>query len=146
MQRLTVFDGIMASLIHPLSVEPRHCANLFSRSFQIPSIGITEKITSPQVSIDTASPREIAVAYWLLGIAYGLITPEEGKLINQITRSESAEFPTTRLQVAAATTRNYLEEGLARMLEEATESLTPKNFRRSHGCLFGCSGQRARRS
>ncbi len=109
-------------------LSPGIARTYFHVPFRSPSIGITEKITSPQVSIDTASPREIAVAYWLLGIAYGLITPEEGKLINQITRSESAEFPTTRLQVAAATTRNYLEEGLARMLEEATESLTPKEF------------------
>ncbi|UHH33020.1 hypothetical protein LUW10_14845 [Pseudomonas veronii] len=85
-------------------------------------------LTSPQVSIDTASPREIAVAYWLMGIAYGVITQEEGQLINQITRSEVAEFPTTRLQVAAATTRNYLEAGLARMLKEASGSLSPEEF------------------
>ncbi|GAB0077576.1 hypothetical protein TOC8171_29790 [Pseudomonas syringae] len=87
-----------------------------------------QSLTSPQVSIDTASPREIAVAYWLMGIAYGVITQEEGKLINQITRSEVAEFPTTRMQVAAATTRNYLKAGLARMLKEANESLTPEEF------------------
>lgn len=93
-----------------------------------PSSDVDQSLTSPQVSIDTASPREIAVAYWLMGIAYGVITQEEGKLINQITRSEVAEFPTTRLQVAAATTRNYLEAGLARMLKEANESLTPDEF------------------
>ncbi len=63
-----------------------------------------------------------------MGIAYGVITQEEGKLINQITRSEVAEFPTTRMQVAAATTRNYLKAGLARMLKEANESLTPEEF------------------
>ncbi len=93
-----------------------------------PSADAHQSLTSPQVSIDTASPREIAVAYWLMGIAYGVITQEEGKLINQITRSEVAEFPTTRLQVAAATNRNYLEAGLARMLKEANESLTPEEF------------------
>lgn len=93
-----------------------------------PSSEVDQGLTSPQVSIDTASPREIAVAYWLMGIAYGVITQEEGNLINQITRSEVAEFPTTRLQVAAATNRNYLEAGLARMLKEANESLTPEEF------------------
>ncbi|MDY7564710.1 TniQ family protein [Pseudomonas sp. RTC3] len=97
-------------------------------TFRYPSISVTEKITSPQVSIDTASPRDLAVAYWLMGIAYGLITQEEGKLINQITRSEIAVFPTTRLQVAAATTRNYLEAGLAEILKEANESLAPEEF------------------
>lgn len=97
-------------------------------SFRYPSIRVDENCTSPEVSIDTASPREIAVAYWLMGIAYGVITEEEGKLINQITRSEIAEFPTTRLQVAAATTRNYMEAGLARILKEANESLTPEEF------------------
>nr|WP_304665495.1 hypothetical protein [Pseudomonas savastanoi] len=97
-------------------------------TFGYPWSDADQSRTSPQVSIDTASPREIAVAYWLLGIAYGLITQEEGKLINQITRSEVAEFPTTRLQVAAATNRNYMEAGLARMLKEANESLTPEEF------------------
>ena len=93
-----------------------------------PKIGVDQNFTSPQVSIDTASPREIAVAYWLMGIAYGVITQEEGQLINQITRSEIVEFPTTRLQVAAATTRNYLEAGLTWMVKEAKESLAPEEF------------------
>lgn len=92
------------------------------------SLGVNENFTSPQVSIDTASPREMAVAYWMMGIAYGVISQEEGKLIRRITRSEIAEFPITKLQVAAATTRNYLEAGLAWMMKEANESLAPEEF------------------
>ena len=93
-----------------------------------PRIDVNQALTSPQCSIDTASPREIAVAYWLMGIAYGVITQEEGKLIRRITRSEIAELPITKLQVAAATTRNYLEAGLAWMMKEAKESLAPEEF------------------
>jgi hypothetical protein len=103
-------------------------AYFHASTFGYPSLSVDLNLTSPQLSIDTASPREIAVAYWLMGIAFGVISQEEGRLINQITRSEIAEFPTTRLQVAAATTRNYLEPGLAKMLKEANESLTSGEF------------------
>ncbi|PVV70685.1 hypothetical protein DD985_15185, partial [Pseudomonas sp. HMWF011] len=123
---------LMALWLHPpvfKHLSPGIARGYFHASTSwYPSSDVDQSLTSPQVSIDTASPREIAVAYWLMGIAYGVITQEEGNLINQITRSEVAEFPTTRLQVAAATNRNYLEAGLARMLKDANESLTPEEF------------------
>lgn len=87
------------------------------------------RLTTPDVSIDTATPRELAVAYWLMGVSYGVITHKEACFISNTIRPVFSVFPTTKMQIAAATTRNYLGEGLSRLLYEADKTLTKDEFR-----------------
>lgn len=88
-----------------------------------------ESLTAPVVSIDTASPRDLAVAFWLMGVSYGVITHEEACFIRDTIRPAFSPFPTTKLQIARATNRNYLDDGVARLIHEAKASLTLDEFR-----------------
>ncbi|VVO62068.1 TniQ family protein [Pseudomonas fluorescens] len=87
------------------------------------------RLTAPEASIDTATPRELAVAYWLMGVAYELITREEAVFIRETIRTAFSPFPTTQMQIAASTTANYLDEGLSRLIHEAKSALTLDEFR-----------------
>jgi len=87
------------------------------------------RLTAPEMSIDTAAPRELAVAYWLMGVSYGVITHEEAIFIRETIRSTFLTFPTTKMQIAAATTSNYLDEGLSRLIYEAKCTLALDEFR-----------------
>lgn len=88
-----------------------------------------ERLTTPAASIDTASPRELAVAYWLLGVACGVISREEALTIQRITRPDFSVFPDSQMQTAASTTRNYLDDGLTRLIGEGQECLSADDFR-----------------
>jgi hypothetical protein len=86
-------------------------------------------ITAPEASIDTATPRELAVAYWLLGVSYGVISYEDARFVRDVTRPTFAPFPVTMLQIAGATTQNYLDEGLSFLIDEGVNLLTLEGFR-----------------
>jgi len=89
---------------------------------------LNDVLTARDVSIETASTRDLAVAYWLLGVAYGVITREEASWIGRVTRPVASLFPITQLDVARSTTLNYQEAGLTRMMAEARESLSQEEF------------------
>ena len=112
----------------------------FQSSTERQNRSLSEKITAPAVSIDTASPRDLAVAYWLLGVSYGVISHKEACFIRDVTRSRSSQFPTTRLQVASATTKNYLDYGMALLIDEARSSLVLEEFREASWVLVRLLG------
>lgn len=55
----------------------------------------------PLDTIYTANPRALAVAYWLLGMAYGVITTEDALFIQKALYSNSITFPVGRDELAA---------------------------------------------
>lgn len=50
---------------------------------------------------DSAKPRDIAAAYWLLGVSFGLISDVEAGFIRDTTRPYSIPFPVNRSEIAA---------------------------------------------
>ncbi|UXL36392.1 hypothetical protein N7D90_12195 [Pseudomonas fragi] len=46
-----------------------------------------------------ATPRQLAVAYWMLGVAFGLITRDEAQLIRDVCRPYSLPFPVDRTEI-----------------------------------------------
>ncbi len=64
-----------------------------------------------------------------MGVAYELITREEAVFIRETIRTAFSPFPTTKMQIAASTTANYLDEGLSRLIHEAKSALTLDEFR-----------------
>lgn len=50
----------------------------------------------------TSTPRDLAVAMWMLGIAYGVISLVEAEFIRDVTRPFSIPFPVSSSEVASA--------------------------------------------
>ncbi|WP_146615239.1 hypothetical protein [Pseudomonas fluorescens] len=46
-----------------------------------------------------ATPRQLAVAYWMLGVAFYLITRDEAELIRDVCRPYSLPFPVDRTEI-----------------------------------------------
>lgn len=103
---------------------------------------ISNSLTAPILSIDTASPRDLAVAFWLMGVSYGVITHEEACFIRETIRPAFSPFPTTKLQIASATNRNYLKDGIARLIDEAKTNLTSDEFREVSWALVQLLGSK----
>ncbi|MCJ7853091.1 TniQ family protein [Pseudomonas monteilii] len=99
-----------------------------TRPSNLPLVQAADRITSPELSLGVAAPRDIAVAYWMMGVSYGLVSHAEAELINKIVLYEVSSLPTTKNQVAVATTRNYWSTGLGKLWGEAKASLTESEF------------------
>lgn len=46
-----------------------------------------------------ATPRQLAVAYWMLGVAFGVVTSDEAELIRDVCRPYSLPFPVDRTEI-----------------------------------------------
>jgi hypothetical protein len=49
---------------------------------------------------DSARPRDLAVAYWMLGVGFGIINASEARFIRDTTRPYSLPFPISRSEVS----------------------------------------------
>lgn len=49
-----------------------------------------------------ATPRQLAVAYWMLGVAFGVISRDEAELIREVCRPYSLPFPVDRTEIERA--------------------------------------------
>jgi hypothetical protein len=56
--------------------------------------------TSLQLKPESARPRDVAVAYWMLGVGFGVIDTSEAEFIRDTTRPYSIPFPTSRSEVS----------------------------------------------
>lgn len=54
---------------------------------------------SVQLMPDSSRPRDVAVAYWMLGIAFNVIDSAEAQFIRDTTRPYAVPFPVTREEV-----------------------------------------------
>ncbi|RIZ40649.1 TniQ family protein [Pseudomonas putida] len=70
----------------------------------------------------------VAVAFWMLGIGYGVISEKEAGLIQSYTYSRSTVFPASAEAVASAGRRCFSAETLAAIREEAVRELTEQEY------------------
>ncbi|MFJ2450893.1 TniQ family protein [Pseudomonas protegens] len=63
--------------------------------------------TSPQLKPDSSRPRDVAVAYWMLGVGFGVIDTSEAEFIRDTTRPYSIPFPTTRDEASSVSGMAY---------------------------------------
>jgi hypothetical protein len=56
---------------------------------------------------DSARPRDVAVAYWMLGVGFGVISTSEAEFIRDIAKGYSIPFPTSQGDVSSAGTLVY---------------------------------------
>lgn len=60
-----------------------------------------------------AAPRQVAVAYLMLGVAFDLLTPEEAAFISRTCRGRLLPFPTNREQIAASGQSGFVPKEIA---------------------------------
>lgn len=77
----------------------------------------------PLSTIYTASPRALAVGYWLLGMSYDVITLEEAKFIRRALYSNSMFFPIDRHELAAYSRSALSSESVRPVLKAIRKSL-----------------------
>ncbi len=73
---------------------------------------------------DEAEPIHLCVAYWLLGIAYGVISKHEAELIQAMTRSTTWFFPVDRAEIAECGRAALGKEAVMVARKEASEQLS----------------------
>ncbi|WP_338801949.1 TniQ family protein [Pseudomonas sp. RSB 5.4] len=73
---------------------------------------------------DEAEPIHLCVAYWLLGIAYGVISKHEAELIRAMTRSTTWFFPVDRAEIAECGRVALGNEAVKVARKEASEQLS----------------------
>ncbi len=73
---------------------------------------------------DEAEPIHLCVAYWLLGIAYGVISKHEAELIRAMTRSTTWLFPVHRAEIAERGRVALDKEAFMVVRKEASEQLS----------------------
>jgi len=73
---------------------------------------------------DEAEPIHLCVAYWLLGIAYGVISKHEAELIQAMTRSTTWFFPVDRAEIAERGRVALDKEAFMVARKEASEQLS----------------------
>lgn len=72
---------------------------------------------------DEAEPIHLCVAYWLLGVAYGVISKHEADLIRAMTRSTTWLFPVDREEIAERGCIAMDKEAVMVVRNEAREQL-----------------------
>lgn len=56
---------------------------------------------------DTSRPRDVAVAYWMLGVGFGVIDASEATFIQNTTRARSIPFPVSQIEISSAGRFSY---------------------------------------
>lgn len=83
-----------------------------------------------------APVRHLAVAYWLLGIAYGVINEYEAQFIKAVIRSDSLEFPTNRSELNLKGLIVFNKETLEVIRGEAVAKLDALELQQISWALF----------
>jgi hypothetical protein len=86
---------------------------------------------SVQLMPDSSRPRDVAVAYWMLGIGFNVIEASEAEFIRDTTRPYAIPFPVTReevrllgmLALSNRQKRCYLELARTRLSEQDFDSI-----------------------
>lgn len=78
----------------------------------------------PLGTIYNANPRALAVAYWLLGMAYDVITKEEALFIQKALYSNSITFPICRDELAAYSRGALSSESIRPTLKSLRKKLS----------------------
>ncbi|RML88205.1 hypothetical protein ALQ87_01093 [Pseudomonas savastanoi pv. glycinea] len=86
--------------------------------------------TSPELVPDSAGPRDVAVAYWMLGIGFGVIDTVEAKFIHDTARPYSLPFPMSREEVGSLGGLAYSRGQRHAYLEYAKSTLSDSDFQR----------------
>lgn len=85
--------------------------------------------TSPELVPDSAGPRDLAVAYWMLGIGFGVIDTAEAKFIHDTARPYSLPFPTSREEVCSLGVLAYSRGQRHAYLEYAKSTLNDADYK-----------------
>lgn len=84
--------------------------------------------TSAQLKPDSARPRDVAVAYWMLGVGFGVINASEAEFIRDTTRPYSIPFPTTRDEASSVGGSAYNKGQRHAYLEHAKSTLSETEY------------------
>lgn len=85
--------------------------------------------TSPELVPDAAGPRDVAVAYWMLGIGFGVIDTVEATFIHDTARPYSLPFPTSREEVCSLGGLAYNRGQRHAYLEYAKSTLNDADYK-----------------
>lgn len=77
-----------------------------------------------RLGYENATPRQVAVAFWMLGVAFDLILPEEAAFICRTCRGHALPFPANRDQLAASGQSQFIPTELDRLRYLARENLS----------------------
>lgn len=84
--------------------------------------------TSLQLKPESARPRDVAVAYWMLGVGFGVIDTFEAEFIRDTTRPYSIPFPTSRSEVSIVGGQAYNRGQRHAYLEFARSTLNDLDY------------------
>lgn len=108
-------SGFARQYTHPLRQQERNVA---------PHRGKTL-----DVLFETVDVKHAAVAFWLLGVAYGIISEQEAQFIKSATHSATLVFPTNRFEIQFASKACFATETLHLIQKEARVALSEVSFR-----------------
>ncbi|MFT2159821.1 TniQ family protein [Pseudomonas putida] len=107
----------------------------FARSYFFFRLNKPQPLTKQQKGQPTqtlnpasSTPRDVAVAMWMLGIAYDVISLSEAEFIRDVTRPFSIPFPVSSREVASAGKLAFSVSQRATYAEYARETLLPIDF------------------
>lgn len=83
---------------------------------------------SAQLKPDSARPRDVAVAYWMLGVGFGVIDISEAEFIRDTTRPYSIPFPTSRSEASSVGGLAYSRGQRHAYLEFAKSTLSDSEY------------------
>ncbi|KPY29486.1 TniQ family protein [Pseudomonas syringae] len=78
---------------------------------------------------DSAKPRDLAVAYWMLGVSFELISDVEAVFIRDTTRAYSTPFPVNRSEIATLGTLAYSWSQISAYLRHARVIFDEKDLK-----------------
>ncbi|MDD0995084.1 TniQ family protein [Pseudomonas sp. TNT2022 ID1044] len=87
-----------------------------------PHAGLKKKLhgeVRDRLRPDSARPRDLAVAYWMLGVSFDLISDVEAGFIRDTTRPYSTPFPVNRSEIAALGTLAFSWSQISAYLRHA---------------------------
>lgn len=96
--------------------------------------------TSLQLKSESARPRDVAVAYWMLGVGFGVIDTSEAEFIRDTTRPYSIPFPISRSEGSSVGGLAYNRRQRLAYLEFARSTLNDADYK-SVAWALGCEGR-----
>jgi hypothetical protein len=77
-----------------------------------------------RLGYENATPRQVAVAFWMLGVAFDLLLPEEAAFIRRTCRGHALPFPVNRDQLTVSGQSEFIPTELDRLRYLARENLS----------------------
>lgn len=93
--------------------------------------GLKTKLYGPvrdRLRPDFAKPRDLAVAYWMLGVSFHLISSVEAAFIRDTTMPYSVPFPVNRSEIATVGTLAFSRSQILAFLRDAEKILDEKDL------------------